>query len=91
MNYNNPIELLDFSLKSGAFFETVASIFYENENKKLWDLYLAFKPNKSFNDWKKSISSDEIHLKNVGTKTKEETDRIIEKTNKILKMFTPKG
>lgn len=70
------------------------SVYIDKNNQQLWDLYLHFKPKKSFKDWKNSIGANSISnmaLKHqYGTKNEEETTNIVNRSDSILKGFKPK-
>lgn len=77
-----------------GIFQTVLQVYIDKNNQQLWDLYLHFKPKKSFRDWKNSIGASNISNialnRKYGTKNAEETNKIINKSNNILKEFRPK-
>ena len=89
--YNDPISFLNIGHETVGISETVARVYIDENNRKLWDLYLHFKPKKSFRDWKNSIGANNISNmflnRKYGTKNAEETEAIINKSNDILKGF----
>lgn len=92
--YNDPISFLNIGHETVGIFQTVLQIYVDKNNQQLWDLYLHFKPKKSFRDWKQSIGANNISNislnRKYGTKNAEETNKIINKSNNILKGFKPK-
>lgn len=93
--YNDPISFLNLGHETVGIFETVLSIYIDKNNQQLWDLYLHFKPKKSFRDWKQSIGANNISNislnRRYGTKNAEETKEIINKSDNILKGFRPQN
>lgn len=91
--YSDPISFLNAGHNTVGIFETVLQIYIDKNNSQLWDLYLHFKTKKSFIDWKKSIGGNMENIcnsKNYGTKDDQETKKIINSAQEILKRFKPK-
>lgn len=92
--YSDPISFLNIGHETVGIFETVLSVYIDKNNQQLWDLYLHFKPKKSFRDWKNSIGANSTlntTLKHqYGTKNEEETTNIVSRSDSILKGFKPK-
>ena len=93
--YNDPISFLNIGHATVGISETVARVYVDENNRQLWDLYLHFRPKKSFRDWKQSIGANNISntlLNHIyGTKNKEETNKIVNNANNILKGFRPQN
>lgn len=94
--YANPYIFLDSCILSNEFSNAIDFIFKEDENEKLWDLYLHTLPlnEKSFEDWKNGIIASpsnvtEMNVDKTANMTKEEVDATIQKTQKILRNFKP--
>ena len=92
--YSDPISFLNIGHETVGIFQTVLSVYIDKNNQQLWDLYLHFKPKKSFRDWKASIGISNILNMSInrqyGTKNEQETKEIINKSNSILRGFKPK-
>ncbi len=92
--YNDPISFLNIGHETIGIFKTVLQVYIDKNNRDLWDLYIHFKPKKSFRDWKNSIGVNSISNTSInrqyGTKNEKETKEIINKSNNILKGFKPK-
>ena len=68
--------------------DTIRNIYKKEEERKLWEMYLSFKPKENFYNWKKKIIEKPLNAyENVGTKNKEETEKIVEESKNILKKF----
>lgn len=93
--YNDPISFLNIGHDTVGIFQTVLQVYIDKNNHQLWDLYLHFKPKKSFRDWKQSIGANNISNialnRRYGTKNAEETKEIINKADNILKGFRPQN
>ena len=91
--YNDPISFLNLGHETVGIIEIVSKVYVDKNNQQLWDLYLHFKPKKSFRDWKNSIGASTLNTslnRTYGTKSAEETKEIINKSDNILKRFKPK-
>lgn len=77
-----------------GIFKTVLQVYIDKNNRDLWELYVHFKPKKSFRDWKASIGANNISNistnRQYGTKSEQETKEIINRSENILKGFKPK-
>ena len=93
--YSDTISFLNLGHETVGIFETVLSVYIDKNNQQLWDLYLHFKPKKSFRDWKQSIGANNISNTSInlqcGTKNQQETKEIINKSDSILRGFKPKN
>jgi len=49
--YSDPISFLNIGHETIGIFQTVLSVYIDKNNRQLWDLYLHFKPKKSFIEW----------------------------------------
>jgi hypothetical protein len=90
--YSDPIGYLTTGYETIGIYETVVKVYADKNNHDLWELYLAVRPNQSFNDWKAEIKTGESEVyatENVGTKNKEETQKIVEQSKKILNGYVP--
>lgn len=85
------MEYLDVACETVGMQIIVTQIYYEKNNRDLWELYLSVHPDKSFNDWKTEIieRTNPVYAKG-GTKNEKETQAIIKKSEDILKGFIPK-
>lgn len=85
--YTSPFDYLDALLEYGEFGRGVFNIWDTANDKKAWELYLAYDPKylqKSFEDWKKEL------LDHTPQKmSKAQVDATVEKSQKILKNFKP--
>lgn len=90
-NYSDPLGFLNTSFETVGIIETVSRVCKDDNDSKLWEMYLSFKPEKkSFDDWKCGVSGGiptYTNTKNLGTKNKEETEKIIKNAEKILSGF----
>ncbi len=93
--YNDPISFLNLGHETVGIFETVLQVYIDRNNQQLWDLYLHFKPKKSFRDWKNYVGANSISNislnRKYGTKNAEETSKIVNNANNILNRFKPKN
>lgn len=93
--YSDPISFLNIGHETVGIFQTVLQVYIDKNNQQLWDLYLHFKPKKSFRDWKNSIgvsnALNTLANRQYGTKNEQETKEIINKSDSILRGFKPKN
>ncbi len=87
--YSDPISFLNTGHETVGIFKTVLQVYIDKNNQQLWDLYIHFKPEQSFIDWKNSIGTNSTSNCKCGTPTAEETEAIINDADSILKGFTP--
>lgn len=82
--YACPFDYLDTLLELGEMPQGIREMLYQDNDNKLWEMYLHSMPTKSFNEWKKSISKNQVGkaLSNA------EMGSIINKSNNILKAFS---
>lgn len=81
--YASPFLFLDGLLELGKLEEGIKYLLEEENDEKLWQLYLHSNPSKSFNEWKKDINSND---KPKGLSS-EEVITQVEKSKDILKAF----
>jgi len=88
------LSFLEIGFETVGIIETVSRVYKDDNDNKLWEMYIHFKPEKkSFDTWKSEISGGvpaPLNTKNLGTKNKEETEKIIKDTDNILKNFKRK-
>lgn len=85
--YACPFDYLDTLLELGRLYDGIKGTLYKDNDDKLWQLYLHSMPTKSFNEWKESMANKQANSKGL---TQTEMGSIINKSNSILKSFSPK-
>ena len=60
--YADPFSFLDGVSEMGQFAQAISQLLKDEAEAKLWELYLHSYPNKSFNDWKKDLKTDDKAL-----------------------------
>lgn len=84
--YASPFCYLDVLLENGALYDGVLNIWDEYNNDKTWEMFLSYKPEKSFEDWKKEIKNKTQAQKPL---SKAQVGATVEKSQNILKNFNP--
>ena len=80
--YASPFDFLDGISQMGMFEDGLINLLKQDQEKKMWELYLHSYPNCSFNEWKeKAIKEKPKEL------TQEEITTQVEMANGILKTF----
>ena len=82
--YASPFDYLQGLMNSGNLLTGINYLFEQENERKLWDLYLHSYPSDSFDDWKKKV------LKNIERPKELSQKQIaieVNKSNEILKTF----
>lgn len=69
----------------GSFDDALMHLIKEEQDEKLWSMYIHSMSGMSFNDWKKKAIGDKPQESQA--MTKEEVTTEIEKSKEILKLF----
>lgn len=89
--YASPFSFIDSMLKLGTFSEGVRTLVEQDNEKKMWELYLHsnpyIAPHKSFADWKNQVNTNTQHSKAL---SKEEVKATVEMSQNILNNFQMK-
>ena len=84
--YASPFCYLDVLLENGALYDGILNIWEEYNNDKTWDLYLSYKPETSFEKFKKDITSKAQAQEPL---SKAQVGATVKKSQNILKNFNP--
>lgn len=94
--YASPIEFMNLYIEQGRFGEFVQEIILmdsrrkqeeaeKEDNQKMWDLYLHSMSDKSFNDWKKELQTQNQPVTHAMSEA--QVDATINNSREILKSF----
>lgn len=83
--YANPFDFLDGISQMGMFEQGILKVIEDEQEQKLWELYLHSYPEKSFKEWKDSLKSS--NPKNAMTESEVATQ--VQKSKNLLKSFNP--
>ena len=83
--YASPFDYLQGLLDSGNLINGINYLFEEENERKLWELYLHSFPSDSYEDWKKKIKANNDMPKELSQK---EVAKQVNKSNEILKSFS---
>lgn len=82
--YASPFIFIDTMIQLGKLDEAIRNLLDEQNENRLWDLYLRVLPKKSFNDWKKDLVKNETSELNEN-----EIMAQVEESQNILNSFKP--
>lgn len=82
--YASPFIFIDTMIQLGKLDEAIRNLLDEQNENRLWDLYLRVLPKKSFNDWKKDLGKNETSELNEN-----EIMAQVEESQNILNSFKP--
>lgn len=84
--YANPLSFLSKMIYNGRFTQTIADIWNEAQEEKIFEMYLYSYSDKSFNDYKEELLSKSKVEKTMSEDIVKET---VIKSESILKNFIP--
>lgn len=100
--YTSPMDFMHLYIEQGRFGEFVTEILelerkrkeevaQKEDEQKMWELYLHSMQNKSFNDWKKEMLSNQEQRQQPQTlaMSGEQVEATKQKARGILKNFSP--
>lgn len=82
--YASPFNYLQGLMDSGNLLVGINYLFEQENERKLWDLYLHSYPSDSFDDWKKKVLTNIERPKELSQK---QIAIEVNKSNEILKAF----
>lgn len=82
--YASPFDYLQGLMDIGNLLQGINYIFSQENERKLWELYLHSFPSKSFEDWKKDITSNKVKPVELSQK---EVVLQVNKSQSILNTF----
>ena len=86
--YSSPFSFINGLLEIGEFTEGIRAIYKQNEERKMWEMYLHsnpyIAPQKSFIEWKKAITSQSSNSRAL---SKEQIEVEVKKSQDILDSF----
>lgn len=83
--YASPFNYLQGLLECGDLITGINYLFEQDNERKLWELYLHSYPSDSFEDWKKKVTSNIDRPKELNQK---EIAIEVNKSSEILKSFS---
>lgn len=83
--YASPFDFLDGMTEMGEFEQALDRLVEQEQEKKLWEMYLHSHSDKSFNEWKEQVLED--NPKPSEAMSKEEVTTEIDRSKEILKSF----
>jgi hypothetical protein len=84
--YASPFDFLKGIDEMGMFDEALKEILHEEQEEKLWQMYLHSMSDKTFNDWKKAVVEKTPQPTKAMTKNEVMTE--INKSKQLLKCFS---
>ena len=85
--YACPFDFINSAFRLGKLEESLLNVIKQNDEDKLWQLYLHSMKEKSYEDWKKEIMKPEESK----ALTDAEITTQVQKANNLLTSFSMKG